>query len=166
MNALTRLLDGYFTVLTSRLERLSLDVVLTLMRLVLGTVFFMSALTKIDGFGLADSTFFLFEHEYALPLISPVLAAYLATLAEFSLSLLLWAGLATRLAAFGLTLMTLVIQTFVYPEAWVTHGLWAASLLTLVLRGPGRLSLDQLLVMWRRRERPESDTDARRPLHT
>lgn len=106
------------------LDQRSLDLVLVLMRLVVGTVFFQSALTKVDGVGLADSTFFLFEHEYALPLISPVLAAYLATLAEFSLSLLLWAGLATRLAATGLLIMTLVIQTFVYPEAWVTHGLW------------------------------------------
>ncbi|MBN8412254.1 DoxX family protein [Halomonas litopenaei] len=127
------------------LDHRSLDLVLVLMRLVVGTVFFQSALTKVDGVGLADSTFFLFEHEYALPLISPVLAAYLATLAEFSLSLLLWAGLATRLAATGLLIMTLVIQTFVYPEAWVTHGLWAASLATLVLRGAGRLSLDTLL---------------------
>ena len=83
----------------------------------------------------------------------PVLAAYLATLTEFSLSLLLWTGLATRLAAMGLLVMTLAIQTFVYPDAWVTHGLWAGGLLTLLLRGPGRLSLDQLLSVWLQRSR-------------
>ena len=145
MTPMTNLLDTYYGRLCPWLEHRSLDLVLALMRLVLGAVFFLSALTKVEGFGIADSTFFLFEHEYALPLISPVLAAYLATLAEFSLSLLLWAGLATRLAAFGLLIMTLVIQTFVYPEAWVTHGLWAASLATLILRGGGCLSLEWLL---------------------
>ena len=38
-----------------------------------------------------------------------------------------------------------VIQIFVYPEVWVTHGLWAACFLALIARGPGRLSLDHLL---------------------
>ena len=58
---------------------------------------------------------------------------------------MLWLGLGTRFAALGLALMTLTIQLFVYPEAWVTHGLWLSSLLVLVLQGPGRLSLDQLI---------------------
>ena len=38
-----------------------------------------------------------------------------------------------------------MIQIFVYPEVWVTHGLWAACFLALIARGPGRLSLDHLL---------------------
>lgn len=135
----------YYRRLEPALDRLPVDLVALLARLVLGSVFFRSALTKVDGVTISQSTFFLFEHEYALPLISPVLAAWLATLAEFGLSLLLWAGLATRLAALGLLIMTLVIQTFVYPDAWVTHGLWATGLLTLLLRGPGALSLDRLL---------------------
>ena len=41
--------------------------------------------------------------------------------------------------------MTLVIQLFVYPSAFATHGLWATALLLLVARGPGVLSLDHLL---------------------
>jgi putative oxidoreductase len=41
--------------------------------------------------------------------------------------------------------MTLVIQIFVYPAAYPTHGLWAALLLFLMARGPGSLSLDHLL---------------------
>ncbi|MDN3553434.1 DoxX family protein [Halomonas almeriensis] len=141
-------LHGYYLKLAPCLDRLPLDAVLLLMRLVLGSVFFLSALTKVDSGGITQSTFFLFEHEYALPLIPAALAAYLATLAEFSLSLALWAGLATRLAAVGLLGMTLVIQVFVYPGAWVTHGLWAASLLTLILRGAGLISLDALLSVW------------------
>jgi putative oxidoreductase len=38
-----------------------------------------------------------------------------------------------------------VIQIFVYPDAWVTHGLWAAAFLALIAHGPGRLSLDHVL---------------------
>ncbi|WP_158772548.1 DoxX family protein [Cobetia sp. L2A1] len=127
------------------LENLRMDVVLILMRIVVGAVFFMSAQTKVDGFALKESTFFLFEYEYALPLVSPVLAAYLATFAEHFFPLMLWLGLGSRFAALGLAVMTLTIQLFVYPEAWVTHGLWLASLLVLVLQGPGRLSLDHLI---------------------
>ena len=54
-------------------------------------------------------------------------------------------GLMTRLSALGLLGMTAVIQIFVYPEAWVTHGLWAAALLAVAVLGPGRISLDHLL---------------------
>ena len=127
------------------LENLRMDAVLILMRVIVGAVFFMSAQTKVDGFSIKDSTFFLFEHEYALPLVSPILAAWLATIAEHLFPLMLWLGLGARFAALGLALMTLTIQLFVYPEAWVTHGLWLSSLLVLVLQGPGRLSLDQLI---------------------
>ena len=63
-------------------------------------------------------------------------------------AILLVIGLATRFAALGLLGMTLVIQIFVYPDAWPTHGTWAACLLTLMTRGPGLFSLDHLL--WRR----------------
>jgi putative oxidoreductase len=41
--------------------------------------------------------------------------------------------------------MTAVIQIFVYPGAWQTHGLWAACFLALIARGPGPLSLDHRL---------------------
>ncbi|ALM53494.1 DoxX family protein [Halomonas huangheensis] len=127
------------------LDRCPLGPVLLLMRIVIGSVFFLSALTKVDGFALSSSAIYLFREEYALPLLPPVMAAWLATSGEFSFSLLLWAGLGTRLAALGLLVMTAVIQTFVYPDAWVTHGMWAACLLTLILRGPGMLSLDHLI---------------------
>lgn len=51
-------------------------------------------------------------------------------------------GLVTRFAALALLIMTLVIQIFVYPDAWPTHGVWAASLLLLMMRGAGLISLD------------------------
>lgn len=112
------------------------------LRLFPAAVFWSSGRTKVDGFAIADSTWYLFEHEYALPVIPPALAAVMATLAEHLLSGALALGLLTRLAAFGLLVMTLVIQVFVYPGAWMTHGLWAACLLALIRFGPGALSLD------------------------
>lgn len=115
------------------------------LRLFPAAVFWASGRTKVEGWTIADSTWFLFEHEYALPVIPSAWAAVLATLAEHALPALLLLGLMTRGAALGLLAMTLVIQVFVYPEAWTTHGLWAACLLALVRFGPGALSLDRLL---------------------
>lgn len=115
------------------------------LRLFPAAVFFASGRTKVEGLTIKPATYFLFEQEYALPLIPPHLAAVGATLAEHLLPVLLLLGLMTRGAALGLLAMTLVIQVFVYPGAWATHGLWAACLLALVARGPGALSLDGLL---------------------
>lgn len=55
---------------------------------------------------------------------NPSIAAHMATLAEHLLPVLLVLGLGSRLAALGLLAMTLVIQIFVYPGAWPTHGTW------------------------------------------
>ena len=115
------------------------------LRLFPASVFFASGRSKVEGFGIADSTWYLFEHEYALPLIPSDWAAVLATLGEHAFSVLLIAGLLSRGAAAGLLAMTAVIEIFVYPEAWVLHGTWAASLLAVIAYGPGRLSLDRLL---------------------
>lgn len=121
------------------------DLIAIIARISIGTVFFRSGLTKIDGFALAPSTFYLFENEYKLPLIPPQIAAYLGTAAELTMPLLLFAGLFTRFAGLALLIMTLVIEIFVYPNAFDTHGVWAVSLLYLLKYGPGRFSLDHLL---------------------
>lgn len=126
-------------------DRIPLDLVALGARVFPAVVFWKSARTKVDGFTVSDSTYWLFANEYQLPLIPSGLAAVAATVAEHALSALLVLGLLSRLSAAGLLAMTLVIQVFVYPEAWVTHGLWAACLLVVVSRGPGRLSLDHLL---------------------
>jgi putative oxidoreductase len=126
-------------------EHVPHDLVALAARVFPAAVFWQSARTKVEGFSIKDSTWFLFEHVYALPVIPPAWAAVLATLAEHVLPVLLVLGLASRLSALGLLVMTAVIQVFVFPEAWVTHGLWAAALLVVLARGPGRLSLDHLL---------------------
>lgn len=64
-------------------------------------------------------------------------------------------GLASRVAALALLAMTVVIQVFVYPDAWPTHGTWAACLLFIAARGPGYLSLDTLIARSHRALRME-----------
>lgn len=127
------------------MDRLPWSVAALALRIFPAAVFWQSGRTKVDGFALKDSTFFLFEYEYALPVIDPALAAYLATIAEHVLPVLLVLGLATRFSALGLLVMTATIQIFVYPGAWITHGLWAAAFLALIAKGPGVLSVDHWL---------------------
>ena len=114
-------------------------------RIAVGMVFWTSARLKVDGFALKDSTYFLFEYEYALPLIPSDWAAVLGTIGEHVFPLMLFVGLGARFGALGLLVMTAVIQTFVYPGAWALHLLWATALLTIIIRGPGLLSLDHLI---------------------
>lgn len=119
------------------------ELLAALARLSIGTVFLRSGLLKLEGW--ADgTTLALFREEYRLPLLPPEVAAWLATAAELSLPILLFFGLFTRLAALGLLTMTLVIQLFVYPNAFDTHGTWAVVLLYLVKFGPGTVALDSL----------------------
>ena len=131
--------------LNGALSRLPWDLPALLLRLIPASIFWASGQTKVDGWRIADSTWFLFEQEYALPLIPSAWAAVAATWAEHLFPVLLVLGLFTRLSALALLAMTAVIQVFVYPEAWQTHGLWAASFLALVAKGPGRASLDAAL---------------------
>jgi putative oxidoreductase len=121
------------------------DLVALAARLFPAVVFWQSGRTKVEGLSIKDSTWFLFQDLYALPLIPPAWAAVLATVAEHLFPVLLVLGLLSRLSALGLLAMTAVIQIFVFPEAWVTHGLWAAAFLVVAAQGPGRLSLDHVL---------------------
>ena len=128
-------------------------------RFSIAAVFWKSGQTKIEGLAidivdgrfslgwprLADSAVDLFRDEYKVPLIPPELAAPLAATAEHLLPVLVLIGLATRLSALGLLAMTVVIQIFVYPGAYPTHGVWAAALLYLVATGPGAVSIDHWL---------------------
>lgn len=129
--------------LADRLPRWTFDLA---MRVSIAMVFWQSARTKVEGFlTLKPSTFFLFQYEYALPVIPSDAAAYLATYAEHVFPILILIGLATRFAAASLLIMTLVIQIFVYPGAWATHLMWASILLYLGARGGGPISLDYII---------------------
>ena len=114
-------------------------------RFSMAAVFWQSGQTKLEGWHVSDNAIYLFREEYKLPLIDPVIAAHLAAFAEHFFPILLVLGLATRFAALALLGMTLVIEIFVYPDAWPTHGTWAACFLILIARGPGTWSIDHLI---------------------
>jgi putative oxidoreductase len=132
--------------LTDLAERaLPASAFLLVQRLGIAAVFFQSGRTKVEGiFTIPDTTIELFRSEYALPLLPPELAAYMAAGAEHLFPVLLVLGLFTRLSAAALLGMTLVIQTFVYPDAWPTHLSWAGLMLPLIALGGGKWSLDRL----------------------
>jgi putative oxidoreductase len=122
------------------------DALALINRVAIAAIFFLSGRTKVEGFlTVTDSAYALFRDEYKLPLISPEIAAPAAAFAEHLFPLLLVLGLFTRLSALALLCMTLVIQIFVYPDAWPTHLSWAGLLLYLISRGAGALSLDRVM---------------------
>jgi putative oxidoreductase len=142
-------------------QLLPANLLLLVMRLGIGSVFFLSGRTKVDGLlHITDQTYSLFETEYAGVPLPSHLAAHLATYQEHLFPILLALGLFTRLGALGLLGMTLTIEIFVYPDAWSTHLSWAAILLPLIARGPGDWSLDRLL----RIERAVSTDPEREPV--
>lgn len=119
------------------------------LRVALAGVFWRSGRTKVEPgswLDISDTTFFLFQEDYSgVPLPSD-LAAHLATWSEHVFPILLVIGLGTRLSALALLGMTMVIQLFVFPEAWwPVHSLWVAMALVLISRGGGWASLDRLI---------------------
>ncbi|OIN93381.1 MAG: hypothetical protein AUJ20_04325 [Comamonadaceae bacterium CG1_02_60_18] len=152
--------EGAFAALIHALIELFTRVPHTLVALVarfsISAVFWKSGQTKVQGFAidlvngefvlgwphLSDSVVDLFRDEYHLPLLPPELAATLAATAEHTFPVLLLLGFATRFSALALLGMTLTIQLFVYPDAYPTHGTWAAVLLLLLVHGPGKVSVD------------------------
>jgi putative oxidoreductase len=117
-------------------------------RIYVAKVFFMSGLVKIQSW---DSTLSLFENEYAVPLLSPELAAYMGTAAELCLPPLLVLGIGGRAVALGAFVFNLV-AAMSYPdisEAGIKdHALWGALLAVTFFHGPGKLSLDYFIQRW------------------
>ena len=125
--------------------------------------FFSSGLTKTvtDSFTLfghtfnyplsvfpTESTFTLFEYEYHVPLLPPMLAAYLGTAAELLLPVFLFLGLGTRYAALAMFVFN-IVAVVSYPELMAAglaeHQVWGLLLFITLCHGPGKLSLDHLI---------------------
>lgn len=124
------------------------------LRCALAVPFWRSGVNKWDGFlQLNDVAVLLFSSEFKLHLPggpydfpAPGIMAFAAGSAEILLPILLVLGLASRLAASGLLVMTLVVQLTV-PSGWPLHLTWAAMALAIMASGPGRISLDHLLAL-------------------
>jgi putative oxidoreductase len=123
------------------------DALLFAMRIWIAAIFWYSGLSKIDDW---DTTLFLFEEEYMVPFISATFAAYSATFLELLCPVLLLLGLGTRIAALPLIAMTAVIQFTYLPHE--QHYYWGFLLLSLVVFGAGRLSLDHAATIMAQRK--------------
>lgn len=133
------------------------------LRFVMARVFFVAGQSKIEGpvvqspvpgvdfsfvlpAGIKDSTFQLFQTQYAALPVPPTVAAYLFTYAEFVLPVCLIVGFATRFSALALLVMTVLIQVYVMPDAfWTTHVYWISILTVLLSVGPGAISVDRVI---------------------
>jgi putative oxidoreductase len=122
------------------LEQYFSPIILLIIRLWMAHIFWFSGLIKISDW---STTLSLFQNIYNVPVISPTLAAYLATTTELTTPILLLFGFATRLATIPMLVMTAVIQ-FTYFQS-MEHYYWAMLLGTLLCFGPGKLSIDYWL---------------------
>jgi putative oxidoreductase len=114
-------------------------------RLWVAWVFFNSGLTKIASW---DSTLFLFEYEYQVPILPWEMAAYMGTAAELILPVFLALGLLSRPMAAILFVFN-IIAVVSYPVLWdkgfYDHQLWGLMILNIVVWGPGVISADKVL---------------------
>ena len=144
-----KLLNSLVTQPARLLNRLQ-DLFVLGMRLFVGWQFFKAGLLKLQSW---DSTLFLFQYEYRVPLLSPNLAAILGTVGELLFPALLFVGLAGRVSAIGLQVVNImavvayahVIFAAGFEASAADHYLWGLMLLVIAIYGPGRFSLDFVL---------------------
>jgi putative oxidoreductase len=97
-----------------------------------------------------DTTLFLFQDEYHVPLLPPAVAAVAGTFGELFFPLLLVLGLFTRVGALGLfavNAMALLSYWHVlggddFAAARGQHYLWGLMTLVIAVCGAGGISLD------------------------
>jgi len=134
--------------LRDTLARCPLSIIQLAGRIGVGATFFKAGLLKYHSW---EFTVKLFQDEYRVPLLDPTVAARIAMVQELTVPILLFLGLATRVATVPLLGMIAVIQTFVYPNAYNDHLVWGSILLLLLTRGPGVFSIDYLIDQYFRR---------------
>jgi len=134
----------FYITLASKISLLE-PVALLAARFYVGWAFFSSGLTKLKDW---DSTLFLFEEEYQVPILPYELAAYLGTAAEIILPLLLMVGIASRFSALGLFFVNIVAVISledIAAAAYAEHVLWGMLLAQVVIFSGGRFALDRLI---------------------
>lgn len=120
-------------------------------RLYMANIFFVSGKSKLDNYLNDDwsSTVFLFEEVHPIPGIPAEAAAIAGTGGDLILAVMLTFGLFGRFAAAGLLIMTAVIQFGVPADYGIQnpqHYMWMLLLAVPLLKGPGPISLDYLIL--------------------
>jgi putative oxidoreductase len=95
----------------------------------------------------------LFRSEYQVPVLSPVVAAYVGTFGEIFFPALLALGLFSRVGAlgtFGVNAMAVIAYATVLlaegaEAALGQHVLWGFMLATIAFVGPGSIAVDTWL---------------------
>ncbi len=144
MSSIQNMMERYDSAV-NQLQIGFVPLLLVFCRLWVAWVFFNSGLTKIASW---DSTLYLFELEYQVPLLPWELAAYMGTAAELILPVFIALGLFTRPMAAILFVFN-VIAVISYPVLWekgfYDHQLWGLMILINVVWGAGAISIDHLL---------------------
>jgi len=135
--------------MSSLLDRLQ-PLLLLAARLYVALIFFRAGWLKLSDW---SSTLVLFRETYKVPLLSPELAAYIGTLGELVFPVLIVLGLAGRLGAAGLFVVNVMAVAsyldlfgFECPAGINAHYYWGSMLLALIVFGPGRISLDEIIL--------------------
>jgi putative oxidoreductase len=140
------------------------DLILSMIRVVLGVVFFAHGAQKMLGWFGGDGfsgTMAFFTQKLGIPSV----LAFLAIIAEFFGGLGLLAGLISRVAALGIACNMLVAIAMFHihngffmnwfgtqqGEGIEFHLLALALALTVMVRGAGAYSLDRFLCQWNER---------------
>lgn len=152
---LTRLCGGYSAAAKGLIWMTPLS--LLLFRLWVAVDFWRAGVVKISDM---QSTITLFQYIYHVPLLPPVIAAYLGTAIELIAPWFLGLGLAGRLTAVFLFIYNL-IAVISYPALWphgiwagfwgsdfTDHKVWALMLFAVAAFGPGKLSVDYAFKRW------------------
>jgi putative oxidoreductase len=112
-------------------------------------IFFSSGLSKIQDW---NTTIVLFKDIYSVPLMNPVLAAYIGTGVELILPVFLVFGLGGRMLLFLFFIYNIICATsfhFLWTPLGATglddHITWGILLMMLMFHGMGRFSVDYLL---------------------
>ncbi len=141
---ISNLLDKY----DQWVEKLQLGFVPLLLlfcRIWVAWVFFNSGLTKIASW---DSTLYLFEYEYQVPILPWTIAAYMGTAAELVLPVFMAIGLLTRpmaMSLFAFNIIAVVSYPVLWEQGFYDHQLWGLMILIVVVWGAGPFSVDKLL---------------------
>ncbi|CAN5345455.1 DoxX family protein [soil metagenome] len=135
--------------ITRQVDRLQ-PLLLLAARIYVSMIFFRAGLLKLGDW---SSTLALFHDTYKVPVLPPDLAAYVGTFGEVVFPVLIVLGLAGRFGAAALFVVN-VMAVVSYPDLFGfecpaginSHYYWGAILLMLAVFGPGKLSLDSLLL--------------------